>query len=1130
MKALLEYIPKNNRLPIVIYLVILFLIIGTGYFAINYQQHLNEQEIKNQLSTLADLKSSQISAWYHEREADAEVSLKNHMIPSYIRSRNVSNSTGCTKESLLDWMDTTVEKYDYLGILLLSPTGEVLLKAPNNASISSLSVDQYLSQTLESFKPINTDLYLDPNTNSPIMEFWCPIRETPEGPVVGVLVYQIDPKRYLFPLIQSWPTNSVTAESLLVRQENDTVLFINDLRHVSNPSLSLKIPLSENDIPAVMAVKGQVGIVNGEDYRRIPVIADILKINSTPWYLIAKIDQEEIYAPFRSFVSLVMAILLLLITASGIAIWAIWIKRENDFISQNYELKQKELVLADRVRLLMQQANDAIFIFDSNWKIIEANDRAVEQYGYTLDEFRSMYLTDLHTNQGKDTLLENLELTNHPLGSIIHTEHRRKDESVFPLESSTRTIIIDGTVYHQAIIRDYTERIAFETELERKNTDLYSMNEELSASFEELSSQEEELRHQMETLKQSEIQMQELQNRLTEAQTVGHLGSWEYYISTGKVWLSDEGFRLYGLDANPDGLIQLEELLSCMLDKDHFYQALMDLIEYEHPFKPEFSIQLVNDVQTRILSSIAELIRDEDNTPQKVIGIFQDVTEKKQIESELRKQGEKLSAFFHSPILGTLMGDIYGNIFQVNDEFLRIIGFSRFEFENSLIRWDTLTPPEFLPYDQNSIVEAQEKGSCTPYEKQYFRKDGTRIWVLVGYVLADHKREESVAFILDISKIKEKEEQIRQLNQSLEDKVLERTNQLESMNIELKAEVEERILAQNEIQKALSLLTAALESTADGLLVVDKSRKIITYNKIFVSMWNIPASVIRSDDDIAALESVIHQIKNPDQFLQKIHEVYEDPSCETYDVIELINGRIFERFSKPQKVGEEIVGTVWSFRDITRKTQMENEIERSLREKEILLKEIHHRVKNNMQVISSLFYIQSSITTDEKLKEILKEGQNRVKSIALVHEELYQSQDLNNINYSDYLEKISRHMFDSYQVNSTRIKLELSHENVFITISKAVPCGLIINELLSNSLKHAFPDQRKGTIAISFSCNKDEYLLQYSDNGIGMSEDDYLSHPTTLGVELIKGLTKQLNGTIELEQQEGTMYRIRFPK
>ncbi|HWQ64382.1 MAG TPA: PAS domain S-box protein, partial [Methanospirillum sp.] len=887
-------------------------------------------------------------------------------------------------------MNSTLEKYDYQGIILLSPTGEVLLKAPYNASVSQNSIDKYLSQTLNSTKPINTDLYRDPDTNNPVMEYWCPIREIADGPVVGVLIYQIDPKRYLFPLIQSWPTNSETAESLLVRQEDDNVLFINDLRHFTNASLSLRIPLSENDVPAVKAVKGQVGIVYGDDYRGIPVIADILNINGTPWYLVAKIDQEEIYAPFRFFVSLVMAILLLLMIASGIAIWAIWIKRENDFISQNYQLKQKELVLADRVRLLMQQANDAIFIFDSNWKIIDANDRASELYGYTLDEFRRLNLVDLQTDRDIITLSDGFKHLNHPLGSIILTTHRRKDESLFPLESSTRTIIIDGTTYHQAIIRDYTERIKFETELQKKNEDLYSLNEELGASFEELSSQEEELRHQMDTLKQSEIQMQELQNRLTEAQKVGHLGSWEYYINTGKVWLSDEGFRLFGLDVNPDGLIELEKLLSCMLDKDHVYQALMDLIEHEHPFKLEFSIQPVGS-QTRIISSIADLIRGEEKTPLKVIGIFQDVTERKHIESELRKQEEKLSAFFHSPILGTLMGDIYGNIFQANDEFLRIIGYSRFELENGLIRWDNLTPPEFGHLDQNSIVEAQEKGNCTPYEKQYFRKDGTRIWVLVGFVLSGEKRDESVAFILDISKVKEKEEQIRRLNQSLEEKVLERTNQLESINVELKAEVEERILAEKEIQKALSLLTAALESTADGLLVVAISRKIVTYNKIFLSMWNIPDSIIKSDDDIATLGSVIHQVKNPDLFLEKINQIYEDPSRETYDVIELVNGKLFERVSKPQKVGEEIVGTVWSFRDITQKTQMEHEIERSLREKEILLKEIHHRVKNNMQVISSLFYIQSSITTDEKLKEILKEGQNRVKSIALVHEELYQS-------------------------------------------------------------------------------------------------------------------------------------------
>lgn len=1129
MKTFDEYIPKNFRIPLLIYLIILCLVIGTGYYAVNYQQNINEKEIKSQLSAIADLKSSEISAWYHERELDAEILAKDRVIQSFINSRNNPGSSDRIQVSLREWMNTTLEKYDYQGIILLSPTGEVLFKEPQNASISQDSIHQYLSPSLNSSEPINTDLFHDPETNNPVMEYWCPIRDNTDGPVIGVLVYQIDPKRYLFPLIQSWPTNSETSESLLIRQEQGNVLFINDLRHVSNASLSLRIPLSRDDVPAVMAVKGQVGIVYGNDYRGVPVIADIQRINNTPWYLVAKIDQEEIYAPFRFFVSMVMALLLLLLAISGIAIWAIWIKREKDFISQNYKLKQKELILADRVRLLMQQANDPIFIFDVNWNIIEANERASEQYGYTIDEFRQMNLVDLRSDRGKSTFSKDLELLNNPNGSIIHTEHRRKDNTVFPLESSTRTTTIEGTTYHQAIIRDYTERIAFEVELKKRNEDLYSLNEELGASFEELSAQEEELRHQMDTLKQNEIQMQELQHRLTEAQTVGHLGAWEYYIHTGKVWLSDEGFRLFGLDVYPEGLIDLEILLSYVDEKDQVYQGLTDLIEHEIPFKVEFTIQPVG-LQTRIISSISDLVQDEEKNPIKVIGIFQDITERKHIESQLRKQEEKLSAFFHSPIIGTLMGDIYGNIFLANDEFLRIIGYSRYELEKGFIRWDDITPPEFLPLDQSSIIEAQEKGSCIPYEKQYLRKDGTRIWVLIGYVLTGEGKDETVAFILDISKVKEKEEQIKNLNQSLEEKILERTNQLESINVELKSEVEERILAEKEIQKAFSLLTAALESTADGLLVVDTSRKIISYNQIFLSMWSIPDSIIKTDDDIATIGSVIHQIKNPDLFIEKINQVYKDPSQETSDVIELLNGKLFERISKPQKVGEEIVGTVWSFRDITQKTQMEKEIERSLREKEILLKEIHHRVKNNMQVISSLFYIQSNITVDQKLKEILKEGQNRVKSIALVHEELYQSQDLNSINYSDYLEKISKNMFDSYQVSSSRVKLELSHENVLITISKAVPCGLIINELLSNSLKHAFPDKRKGTIKISFSSTDHEYFLVYSDNGIGISEEDYLSHPTSLGVELIKGLTKQLQGTIELDQREGTTYRIRFPK
>ena len=218
-------------------------------------------------------------------------------------------------------------------------------------------------------------------------------------------------------------------------------------------------------------------------------------------------------------------------------------------------------------------------------------------------------------------------------------------------------------------------------------------------------------------------------------------------------------------------------------------------------------------------------------------------------------------------------------------------------------------------------------------------------------------------------------------------------------------------------------------------------------------------------------------------------------------------------------------------RDITERKKMAEQIEASLAEKEILLKEIHHRVKNNMQVISSLLSMQSRAIQDESVRALFKESQNRIRSIALVHEQLYRSDNLYQIEYGGYIKKMFNPLFESYNADKRRISIHIDAQNVMITIEKAVPCSLIINELISNSLKHAFPQGRNGEIHIGFSLDaaSGTYILDYRDNGVGIPPDKDLKNTGSLGMQLIYGLTDQLSGTIILEPAEGVHFIIRFP-
>ena len=215
--------------------------------------------------------------------------------------------------------------------------------------------------------------------------------------------------------------------------------------------------------------------------------------------------------------------------------------------------------------------------------------------------------------------------------------------------------------------------------------------------------------------------------------------------------------------------------------------------------------------------------------------------------------------------------------------------------------------------------------------------------------------------------------------------------------------------------------------------------------------------------------------------------------------------------------------------DITQRVLAEAALRTSLREKEVLLQEVHHRVKNNLQIICSLLDLQAQNLTDQKTLDVFQESFNRVKSMALIHEKLYQSTSLETIDFAEYIETLTYYLFQSYRVNSDLIKVKINIEPICLNIDTAIPCGLIINELLSNSLKYAFPKGTGGLIEINFkSDNAPRFILNVKDNGIGFPKDFNLHNVHTLGLNLVKILTQQLDGDIELDYSQGVEFKMQF--
>ncbi|MBE9181698.1 PAS domain S-box protein [Oculatella sp. LEGE 06141] len=331
----------------------------------------------------------------------------------------------------------------------------------------------------------------------------------------------------------------------------------------------------------------------------------------------------------------------------------------------------------------------------------------------------------------------------------------------------------------------------------------------------------------------------------------------------------------------------------------------------------------------------------------------------------------------------------------------------------------------------------------------------------------------------------------------------------------------------------LELQSIIVSNMAEGVCMARVADGIIVYaNPKFEQMFGYHAgelndqhvSIVNYGDGtlsaVAVNQKITEAVTQDGEVTYEIHNVKKDGTpfwCRATTSI----------FQHPQH-GTVMVAVQ---QDITEQKRAEEQIKASLQEKEVLLKEIHHRVKNNLGIVDGLLQMQVRRSLDPQVVQTLKESQNRIASIALVHEKLYCSDDLANIDFSQYILDLTAHLFDSYNIHSKQIKLITQVDDVLLDIDRAIPCGLIINELVSNSLKHAFSTTQMGEIQVSLHQNQNQTLtLSVRDNGVGCPSGFDFNQPKTLGISLIQGLVKQLQGTLAMDAEQGTTFRITFIK
>lgn len=337
--------------------------------------------------------------------------------------------------------------------------------------------------------------------------------------------------------------------------------------------------------------------------------------------------------------------------------------------------------------------------------------------------------------------------------------------------------------------------------------------------------------------------------------------------------------------------------------------------------------------------------------------------------------------------------------------------------------------------------------------------------------------------------------------------------------------LERRLMEQSqELIDSEQLFLLFMRQINGMVYIKNEEGKYLFINRNFKEMINGQAWVGKSAQELFPQE-VYEDIQQHEKIAMECGDcVYEQPIEQNGKAIILEN----HKFRIDRSNDTFFIGGI-AF-DITKRKQISEIVEKSLREKEILLMEVHHRVKNNMQVISSLLRMQSSYIHDEKDRQLFVESHNRVRSMALIHERLYKSDDLMGIDLKHYTSQLLSQLHATYSPKNTHIRHQLDIIDVRLGLDTAIPLGLVINEIISNAYKYAFPDRSNGLIFIKLQENEEMYELTIGDDGVGLKESITLDEGGNLGFQIINSLSMQLHGDIHIDRSAGTTFTLRFPK
>jgi len=675
---------KNSPIKIIIlysFITAFILIAGIRYYL--KQQIEIKNDIYQDLSIISELKVNQIVNWRKERFGDAMVIFSNKNFIEEVSKEIKNNGKNKSDEKVRQFLGSYINFYHYKDIILFDSRYKIILSLVSDKESLGKNTRLNIDSAVKKNYPEFSNIYFCELCREIHLDVIVPLILNNE--TIGGIILRIDPDEFLYPLIQTWPTNSYSAETVMTSVIGDSVYYLNELRHKKGTALNLKykVDSANTSLPSIKAVLGKTGMYEGIDYRGVPVLSDIKKIPGSPWFLLAKVDIEEIYAPVREKAVIISILTGLVLLSVGIGFIWVWSNQKKSLRILQLEDDYSRQALVKHFEYVVKYANDIFLLTDKNLKIVEANDTTFAVYGYTREEMIGMKIEQLRNPADLNRLRQQLELLKDADSAIYEAEHKKKDGTIFPVEVSLRVVKINERDYYQAILKDITEK---------------KENERI--------------------IKESEEQYRSLfENMLEGFALCQMIFDGDYPVDFRYLKVNDAFAKLTGLN-NVEGKLVSEIIPGIRTSDDKLFEIYGKVALTGNTEKFEMYVEALKDWYDISVYS-----------PKKsfFVAVFDVITKRKVTEEKLRENELKFRSLFENSILGIYRTTPEGEILECNSALLKLLGFEKFEelAERNLEQYGY--EPGFSRNKFKKLI--QEKGEVLGFESSWIKKDGNAIVV-----------------------------------------------------------------------------------------------------------------------------------------------------------------------------------------------------------------------------------------------------------------------------------------------------------------------------------------------------------------------------------------------------------------